>query len=381
MSAISQEVFGEFSESVKTALSQFKTQSEEITLLKNLVQDLEAKLFATTEKQIITLPNGKVGFTDKTEAKGFVDLCKGIFFKNDAMVKDLTEGVDSEGGYLVPVEIRNTLLMLLNQYGVARPRCTVIPIAREEMTMPKLVNGVQVFWIGEGQTITQTQPTFGEFRMIVKKLAALVPVTSELLADSVIPIANLLATLFANALAKEEDRVIFRGKVAGGDPFNGIFGDPACNTFVLPATKTSFNDITSDLLADVASTMIPAASEGASFYMHRTILNVVRKLKASGTGEYIYSPDAQPGTPGTLWGYPIVLSEVMPAIGESATNTPFMIFGNLENYYIGDRMNLSIARSDHVGFAQDKVFLRIIQREALAAAMPETFMVIKTAAA
>jgi len=380
MAALSQEVFGEFSESVKTALAQFKTQSEEITLLKTLVQDLESKLFASTEKQIIQLPHGKVGFTDKTDAKNFVDLCKGIFTKNDSMVKDLTEGTDSEGGYLVPVEVRSTLMMMLNSYGIARPACTVIPIAREELTMPKLVNGVQVFWIGEGTTIPQTQPSFGEFRMIVKKLAALVPMTSELLSDSVIPIANLLSTLFANALAKEEDRVIFTGSTIAGDPFNGIFGDPGVNNYVMPATKTHFTDITSEMLAEITSTLIPVAAEGAKFYMHRTILNVIRTLK-NDIGEYIYSPDIQPGTPGTLWGYPIVLSEVMPAIGASAAGKPFMIFGNMSHYYIGDRMNLSIARSDHVGFAQDKVFLRIIQREALAAALPEAFIVIKTAAA
>ena len=381
--SISAEVFEEFSSSVKSALTQFKSQSEEIALLKTMVQDLESKLTLANSKELI-LPhaNGNVGFTNKADAKNFVDLCKGIFLRNDAMVKDLTEGVDSEGGYLVPVEVTSRLIMLFNTYGVARPRCTVIPIPREEITMPKLINGVQVFWIGEGQTIPQTQPSFGEFRMIVKKLAALVPITSELLSDSVIPIANLISMLFARALMQEEDRVIFKGNTALGDPFNGVFYDPAVNTFVMPATKTQFTDLTADMLADITTTMIPASTEGAAFYMHRTVLNAIRKLKYSGTGEYIFSDDSGDlRTPGTLWGYPIVLSEVMPTIAESGPNKPFMFFGNLSNYYIGDRMALSMARSEHVGFAQDKIFLRIIQREGLACAMPENFLVIKTAAA
>lgn len=380
---ISTEVFEEFSASVKGALSQFKSQSEEIALLKTMVSDLEMKLSLANEKELVLPnPNGSVGFTNKADAKHFVDLCKGIFLRNDAMVKDLTEGVDSEGGYLVPVEVTSRLMMLFNQYGVARPRCTVIPIPREEITMPKLLNGVQVFWIGEGQTIPQTQPSFGEFRMIVKKLAAMVPVTSELLSDSVIPIANLLSMLFARAIAQEEDRVIFKGNTAVGDPFNGVFYDPAVNTFVMPAGKTKFTDLDADMLADITTTMIPAATEGAAFYMHRTVLNAIRKLKASGTGEYIFSDDSGDlKTPGTLWGYPIVLSEVMPTIAESGAGKPFMFFGNLANYYIGDRMSLSMARSEHVGFAQDKIFLRLIQREGMAAAMPETFLVVKTAAA
>jgi len=52
----------------------------------------------------------------------------------------------------------------------------------------------------------------------------------------------------------------------------------------------------------------------------------------------------------------------------------------MDHYYIADRQQLSIARSEHVGFAQDKIYLRVIQREAMAAAVPEAFTVVKTAA-
>jgi len=378
MTALSAEVFKDFSESVKGALAKFNAQEQEIASLKQHIGDLESKLAATPEANLIK----GFGFTNASEAKTFVDVCRSIFLKDDASLKDMTEGVDSEGGFLVPLEVRNTLLMMLNTYGVARPRCTVIPVARDELMMPRLVDGVQVFWIGEGQAITQTQPTFDEFRMVVKKLAALVPITSELLSDSVIPIANLLATLFANAIAKEEDRVIFRGSVVGGDPFNGVLYDPNVTNFVMPAGATGFGSLTADMLADVTSSLIPAASDGAAFFMHRTVLNVIRKLKYSGNGEYIYEQmDGAPGTPGTLWGYPVVLAENMPTINDSAANKPFMFFGNMKHYYIGDRMNLSVARSEHYGFANDKVFLRVIQRESLAAAFPDAFIAIKTAAA
>lgn len=378
MTALSTEVFQEFSTSVKGALEKFNVQEQEIASLKQVIEGLELKMSLMPESNL----SDGFGFKSAPEAKLFVDMCRSIFTKDDVSLKDMTEGVDSEGGFLVPLEVRNTLLMMLNTYGVARPRCTVIPMAREEMMMPRLVDGVQVFWIGEGQAISQTQPSFDEFRMVVKKLAALVPITSELLADSVIPIANLLATLFANAIAKEEDRVIFKGDTGAGDPFNGIMYDPNVTNFVLPATKTAFSDIDSDMLADVTASLIPAAADGSAFFMHRTMLNVIRKLKYSGTGEYIYEQvDGHPGTPGTLWGYPIVLAENMPTINESAADTPFMFFGNMKHYYIGDRMNLSVARSEHYGFANDKIFLRVIQREALAAAFPDAFVAIKTAAA
>jgi HK97 family phage major capsid protein len=49
------------------------------------------------------------------------------------------------------------------------------------------------------------------------------------------------------------------------------------------------------------------------------------------------------------------------------------------HYYIADRQQMSLARSEHVGFAQDKIYLRVIQRESMAAAIPEAFTVVKTA--
>jgi HK97 family phage major capsid protein len=254
--------------------------------------------------------------------------------------------------------------------------------------MPKLTSGVQVYWIGEGNTITNTQPAFGELKMVAKKMAALVPITSELLADTAIAIANLLMTLFAQAIAKEEDRVVFSGNVSGaGDPFNGIMFDPDVNASVMASGATGFTDLDGDFLADVVASVSPATSGGARWYMHRTVFNVVRKLHSltydgsskSSDGGYIYS-QPQGTDPGTIWGYPYTLVETMPSITDSAVSTPFIVFGNLMHYYIADRQQMSVARSEHVGFAQDKIYLRVIQREAMAAAVPEAFTVVKTAA-
>jgi len=268
----------EFSQSVQTALQMFKGQDTLIKALQNQVDALERKALESVQTSVLS-SNG-MGFTDAKLAKNFVQLVKGIFIKEDSMVKDMTTAVDPDGGYLILPEYRNTLIMIMEQYGLARQRCTVIPMSTSELIMPRLTGGVQVYWIGEGQTMSQTQPAFGEFRMSIKKLAALVPMTSELLNDASIAIANLLATLFAQALAKEEDRVCFVGDVAGNaDPYNGVFHDPGVKTYTMPTGKNKFTDITADDLANVIASQPPTLISGAQFYMHRTIHNVLRQLK------------------------------------------------------------------------------------------------------
>jgi HK97 family phage major capsid protein len=113
--------------------------------------------------------------------------------------------------------------------------------------------------------------------------------------------------------------------------------------------------------------------------MHRTIFNLVRQLQYT-SGEYIWGAPTMGNDEGLLWGYPYTLVENMPSITDTGDGKEFIFFGNLMHYYIGDRQQMTIARSEHVGFAQDKVYLRVLQREGMAYALPETGLAIKTSA-
>lgn len=370
--------FDEFSKSVQESIAMFKNQDSLVKTLQQRITDLEQRVLENSVCSTLDSTNGEVGFTDPKKAKEFVTLVRHIFNKDDYAVKDLVEGRDADGGYLVQPEYRNTMLSLIQQYGVARQFCTVIPMSTTELIMPKLTGGVQVYWIGEGQSVTETQPSFGEFRMTVKKLAALVPMTSELLNDANLAIANLLATLFAQALAKEEDRIVFVGNTAANDPFNGVLYDPGVYSHILGSGKKTFSSATASDLADVTSRN-SLYTQGARWFMHRTIFNVIRQLQ-DGDGMYIWGNPTMSSDAGLIWGYPYTLVESMPAVTATAVSTPYMFFGNLQHYYIGDRQQMTLARSEHVGFAADKVYLRVLQREGMAYALPETGVAVTTAA-
>ena len=372
--------FNEFSKSVSKALGLFDLQKKEIDKLESKIKDLERRMTinALSGHTDHTKP---FGFSDNSSAKEFLHYVRSVFAQDFSALKDMNETSNIEGGYTVPVEWRDMLIMLLENYGIARgPNgVTVVPMTREELVMPKLVGGVQVYWIGEGKTIPQTQPDFGELRLIAKKLAALVPVTSELLEDSTTDIANLLMVLFAQAIAKEEDRVVFTGDISGNaDPFNGIMYDPDVIQMPMASGDTSIADIDADFLSTVSTSLTPVANTNTRFYMHRTVFNIVRTLKTVD-GHYIWSrPDGS--DPGAIWGVPYTLVETMPTINDDAADIPFIIYGNLSHYMIGDRKQMTLARSEHVGFAQDKIFLRVLQREGMGASVPQAFINVRTAA-
>lgn len=374
-------MFEELKKQMDQALNQFKAQGADITALKSEIEDVKRKLtaFAALQARMGMDPRTPSGFQDPDHAKGFVDFARAVLFPETDSSKALSGASDPEGGYLVGPEYLPVLIRLVETFGIIRPDCTVIPMKKDEMTVPRLSSGARVYWIGERKTITDGSPAFGNVKLIAKKMASLVPVSGELLEDASLPIANLLATLFAEAIAEEEDRVSLAGDLTAGDPFAGVLHDADVTVTTLGSGDTGFDDFDADDLSAVASSVTSAAAKGAKWYMHRTIFDKVRTLRA-GDGHYIYAaPSGQ--QPGTIWGYPYELTDVMPSITATAAATPFMAFGNPRHIYLGDRSRMTLAQSNAPGFTTDEIYFRVIQREAIVLGIASAFGVLKTAAA
>lgn len=346
--------------------------------LKSKVVELEAEIQKMRRHSKDSVLEQFPGFVEENEAKNFLEFAKAVFTKDSVTIKAMTEGTDSAGGYLVPDEIVPTLARVIENYGIIRRNATVLPMSRQNLNIASLASGVTVYWPGEGSAITESQPTLGNVGLVAKKLAALIPVSGELMEDSSLAMANLLATLVGESMAAEEDRVGFAGQVAGGDPFDGILYKTGVTSVVMGSGDTAFSNVDADDLSDLIAAVTSGAAAGAKFYMHRTIFNLVRKLKDS-QGSYIYVPPA--GTqPGTLWGYPYELVEQMPALSASGASKPFIAFGNLRNLYLGDRKRMSMDTSIHFKFNMDLTYLRFIERIAIDVAVPSAFSILVTAA-
>jgi len=289
----------------------------------------------------------------------------------------MAEGTDADGGYLVPPDFYPGVMRIVEEYGLIRAGSTVFPMKSDELPITTLTSGLVMSFVDEGASESGQKPQFGSANLVAKKMMGVVPVTNELLDDSGIDISNLLLQLFGEAIAEKEDTVGFTGDTGGGDAFDGILNDSGVTTRTMGSGDTDFTDVDADDLADLTPDITSGAAKGARFYLHRTVFNVVRKLKDSN-GNYIYVP---PGgdQPGTLWGYPYELSEVMPSISDSAVSTPLLAFGNLKHFYLGDRKKLTVAKSTHASFSEDKTLVRVTHRVALSVGIGSAFAVLQTA--
>ncbi len=363
------------------------------------IEDLMSKVVSLTSKISVWSDREKTEeltgkdaiWGTKENAMDFIKYVKAMFSGDeghlrevDAKCKAMNEGTDADGGYLVPAQFSATLIRLIDVFGQVRPYATVVPMQSNKMDIPNLITGITPYWVGETVAITESQPVFGLLEMTAKKLAALVPASSELIEDSTIAIATLIATLVAEAFAQEEDRVALVGDTGAGDPFNGILNWPGVVVYTMATGSTLFTDLTADDLLAMQGELTKAARQGAGYWMEPTVEHVIMKLKST-TGEYIYG-NPRESRPGTAWGYGIETSEVLPSIADAAAdstifNSPFALFGNLKHFLIGNRRELTVAQSPHVYFKEDMIAWRFTRRQAHLLTIPAAICVIQTAAA
>lgn len=308
--------------------------------------------------------------------------------------KSLQEGSGSTGGVLVPEEFAAEVNRIVEDFGLVPKLARVYPMKYDSLNIPRLSASVSVSWTGEASAGTASQPTFESVQLIAKSLVGITPMSNELLADANISVVDLLTELFAEAIAGEMDN---QGLAGTGNPFTGVLSDTGV-TVVQPATGNSTFALcsTPDNARTLISNVKPWALQGAAFIMHRTVWAYMQTAKASTSGDYFiqaYNPvvtgaNTTQGFPnamaGTLWGYPVYLSDKMPTT--TAVSTKYVIFGNLKNLYVGNRQEMAVAISQDATVGSDNLFaanmsaVRVVTRMAIAVGLPKAFAVLKTSA-
>lgn len=346
---------------------------------------LDAKvnpLMAEVTERLKTLDENKLKAIGKTDEVGehverTVKFFRAIVSRDYVEAKDLSEGVDAAGGYLVPTEFQAEVLRIIPKYGVARRDCRIIPMGAKKKTIPSLVSGVTAYWTEEMAKKTKSNPSFGLVTLTARKLAGICPSTDELLEDSAIDVYNLLVELFAEAFGKAEDAALFTGS---GSPITGIFNKVGVN--VVAFADASIANMTPDDLLSMVNSVEDFSETNGKFYLHRTILNVLR-LKKDTQGQYVFqAPTAS--APGSIWGYPYEKVAVLPKLTDDAANKKFLVFGDLRYVLLGDRkkMSVDISKDATIGttnlFETDMQAIRVVERLDIQVGIPKALAVGKT---
>lgn len=290
----------------------------------------------------------------------------------------MNTGTDSQGGFLVPEPFSREIQRVAEDASLIMAKARRVPIDKgNKIPVLSLVNNVRSYWIGEAQPITEIEPTFNEEKVKAQKLAAYSLLSNEMLEDDDVGIADFLVELFGEDMGIRIDAQAFSGTGAGvgtGQPFTGIMNTVGVNTVTMAGN--AFSSVSFDNLSDMVSQLKRSVINGAGFIMHRTIFNVLKKLKDSD-GQYLYSPAAV-GSPSTIWGWTYELADQMPALTDSAAEAPFIIFGNLKNFFYGTKGEMTIQVDNSLKLLNDQSIILCKKRVAMVTALPGAFSVLKT---
>ncbi len=270
-------------------------------------------------------------------------------------VKELTTDATGSpyGGYAVDRELSAEIRALMTEYGVARRAMTTVQLSKNSYEANNLAADVSVYWMDEGAAIGSTQIVLGKEPLHLKKLGAIATITSELLADEEVDLFAFIASRVAEGFARAEDRAFFIGDgTSGFGGFTGLLNATDVNVVVMgeaageaASANDTFADLDADDLLDMQDASPQVVASNGTYYMHRSIKNLVRKLKDS-QGMPIYQAISD-GGPNTIWGRPVTEVEVMPAVADSDADTPFVIYGDLRRGCIlGFKGTIAVKRFD-----------------------------------
>lgn len=235
--------------------------------------------------------------------------------------------------------------------------------------------------VAEGAQIPEASATLDEVVLTAKKYAKIFHVSEEDINDSLVDVLNTYKTEWASRWARKYDNACLAvsGVATGEDdvPFTSLYSAIDWNEQrIQTAGDLSFDDINSALGIVETSEYFDAAN--TVFMAHPKMLAALRGM-VDGTGQLVL-PNPIAGTPGSLFGYPLVVSygaAVSTAATDTPTGNPLLIAGNRNLLINGIRGGVESVVSRDAQFDTDGVLLKTRIRRGFAVAEASAFAVVE----
>lgn len=255
------------------------------------------------------------------------------------------------GGFLVPEDVSSELIELLRAASVVMSFNPVImPMDNGNLTMNRINTGTAASYIGELQDVPATGMTFGQIKLSSKKLAALVPISNDLLKSASYQADAVVRDDMVTALAVRGDLAFLRGPGSQFSPLglrNQLLGTTAEVTNILAANATvNLVNVTSDLgrleLA-LLNANIPMLRPG--WIMAPRTMMYLMNLR-DGNGNYAF-PEMQNGQ---LRGKPYRTTTQIPTNLGGGTNESEIYLADFAHVVIGEQQGIELAISTEAAY-------------------------------
>jgi len=294
-----------------------------------------------------------------------------VALETKAAGSGLSEGVDSEGGFLIPTEFRAQLLKLAEEKSNLMARCMDVPMATNSVSIPYIkgvdrsggyIHGaIKLYWLAEEGAKDETKPKFGLVTLNLHELAGLAYTSNQILEDSPISLQPLLTACFSDAFAWTMDNVLLNGTGAG-QPM-GILVAP-CLIGITKETGQAADTIVFENIVKMESRLLPASEQNAIYLANKnTFPQLAMMTIAVGTGGVpVYLPaGGASGKPyKTLMGRPLIFTEHCQKLGDKGD----IVLADFSQYLLGQKRGrgIKVDTSMHLKFDYDQMAFRFTFR-------------------
>lgn len=281
------------------------------------------------------------------------------------------EGVGADGGFAVPPDFRVSIMEKVLAEDSLLARCDQMTSSSNTITFPtdettpwQTTGGLQAYWEGENDQLAQSKVALKETTVRLNKLAALVPVTEELMED-----AGALDTYLRRRVPEKIDFAISKAIIQGtgvGQPL-GILNAP-CTVSVAKETSSpaqAADTIVFDNIVKMYSRMYAPCRANAVWLINQDCEPQLFQMAfnpedSSGKIPAYLPANGLSGQPyATLMGRPVIATQACETIGDNGD----IIFADLSKYLIalkGGGMRIDV--SMHLYFDYDAAAYRFIMR-------------------
>ncbi len=279
----------------------------------------------------------------------------------------------NSGSAVVPDVLSSTVIRLVDQYSAFAQNATSVTMPSDVLQFPRRTGGTTAYWIDENTAITASDPTMNQVSLTAKKVTGAVVVASELLQDSIVSIADFIATELGLSLANAVEAAAWSGNPASAPGVAGLVtshtggllassGATYAASLVTAAGDTPDEVTKANLLAMMAA--VPQHSrQGAKWFCSPFFFATCMQALDLNQGG---SVGLSQGMGLTFLGSPVVLTDRLPS-GADSTGAVMALYGNMANSsYYGVRQSIEIASSDQVNFLSDQTVIRAVARVAIA---------------
>jgi HK97 family phage major capsid protein len=287
-----------------------------------------------------------------------------------AAVTGMSEGVGSDGGFLVGTDISSELMKQTYETGVLASRCsrTGISATSNGLRMNGIDEtsrvdgsqwgGVVGYWESEAAEKTASKPKFRRIELNLQKLIGLLYSTDELLQDAA-ALESIIMEAFPNVFGFKLDEAIIRGTGAG-QPKGILATGP--KVAVAKETGQKAKTITAVNIEAMYARMWSRGLSNSAWFVNQdcwpAIFQLHHVVGTGGVSMFIPAGGISQAPFGTLLGRPIVPIEQAATLGTEGD----IMLCDFSQYKLIDKGGIQTDSSIHVRFIYDESVFRFVMR-------------------